>query len=194
MTNPQPLIGISGRKRAGKDTLASFLVNDHAFTRLAFADPLKAIVGELNPIIGYRNGFQRVRDALALHGPERIKDEWPEYRRLLQVHGDAVRRHIGPTVWVDALISKVHWHLAEGKPVVISDVRFPNEADRIKDLGGIVVRVNRPGTADGTGSNDLHISETALDDYEFDQVIDNNRSTDSLREIAKSLAIIVGVI
>ena len=192
--NPQPLIGISGRKRAGKDTLASFLVEDHGFTRLAFADPLKAIIAELNPIVRCEECYSedyRLSSLLAEGGWEHAK-EAPEVRRLLQVHGGAVRKHIGENVWVDATISKAHYLLAEGKPVVIPDVRYLNEAERIKALGGIVVRINRPGTADGTDQTDLHISETALDDYEFDYVVVNDSSTDYLRQIAKSFARVVG--
>ncbi len=43
------LIGISGRKRSGKDTLASRLISEHGFTRVAFADPLKATMPALGP-------------------------------------------------------------------------------------------------------------------------------------------------
>jgi len=193
VTGPQPLIGISGRKRAGKDTLASFLVNDHGFKRLAFADALKAIVAELNPIIEAFNteAYGEAREWRLGEELRHCKTDtdptgWehakamPEVRRLLQAHGVAVRNHIGDNVWVDALMRKASWLLAEGQPLVVTDVRFPNEADAIHNKGGIVVRVNRPGTADGTNATDLHISETALDEYEFDLVVDNTGAIDAL--------------
>lgn len=194
--NPQPLIGISGRKRAGKDTLAGFLVADHGFTRLAFADPLKAIVVELAPLVpdidpAFPNdragGHLPLDQYVSVWGWEDAKGN-PEVRRLLQVQGEAVRRHLGENVWVDATINKAHYLLAEGKPVVIPDVRYHNEAERIKALGGIVVRVNRPGTAEGTSSTDLHISETALDGYDFDVIVTNDSDVAFLKRAAKRIS------
>lgn len=200
--NPQPLIGISGRKRTGKDTLAGFLVAGHGFTRLAFADPLKAIVAELNPAIPAYTALGsddpddawRVQDELDSCKSDTDPAGWegakaePEVRRLLQAQGEAVRRHLGENVWVDATINKAHYLLAEGKPVVIPDVRYPNEAERIKALGGIVVRVNRPGTAEGTSSTDLHISETALDGYDFDVIVTNDSDVAFLKRAAKRIS------
>ena len=51
---------------------------------------------------------------------------------------------------------------------IITDVRYPNEADYIKGQGGTVVRVVR-----GTDSTDQHSSETAMDDYPVDFTINN---------------------
>ena len=87
---------------------------------------------------------------------------------------------------------------------IITDVRFPNEVQAIKDRGGIVIRVNRPETWKSTGcvimdmsSNDRskdvvikyteHPSETALDDYEFDIVVENDGSIEELVEKVKKL-------
>ena len=64
---------------------------------------------------------------------------------------------------------------------IITDVRFPNEAQAIKDRGGILIRINRDN---GTRAIDVnaHLSETALDDYDgFDYVIDND--SDSVRDL-----------
>lgn len=117
----------------------------------------------------------------------------PTYRELLQYIGtDLLRNQLHENVWVNGLFSKykpkvcsgvTHCALA-GKPEIscnlcpeypnwiITDCRFENEAEAIKDKGGIIIRVNRE---DITGQNKLnpHTSETALDDYEFDYVIDN---------------------
>tara|TARA_R110002020_G_scaffold380110_1_gene591298 strand:+ start:38 stop:904 length:867 start_codon:yes stop_codon:yes gene_type:complete len=72
---------------------------------------------------------------------------------------------------------------------IITDVRFPNEAQAIKDRGGIVIRVNRLEVDKFTTNfpQTLHPSETALDDYEFDHVIDNNGSIEDLVEKVKQL-------
>lgn len=71
---------------------------------------------------------------------------------------------------------------------IITDVRFPNEAQAIKDRGGILIRVNRPVSA--IGANKLkhksitqHPSETALDDYQdWNYIIDNNGTIEDLIE------------
>lgn len=81
---------------------------------------------------------------------------------------------------------------------IITDVRFPNEAQAIKDRGGIVIRVNRPLERLGNSklpklkhtSNNQHYSETVLDDYEFDYVIDNNGSIEELIEKVKQLNLV----
>jgi len=59
---------------------------------------------------------------------------------------------------------------------VITDTRFPNEAKAIKDAGGIVIRVDRPGVK----AVNTHPSETALDDWNFDYKIMNGSDIASL--------------
>lgn len=97
-------------------------------------------------------------------------------REFLQNLGtDALRDGLHPNTWVNALMSDYkglydldtdrttwpHW--------VITDTRFPNEARAIKDAGGIVIRVDRPGIS----AINAHPSETALDNWEFDYKIMN---------------------
>lgn len=68
---------------------------------------------------------------------------------------------------------------------VISDVRFPNEAEAIKDRGGILIRVER-----NTGNTEIHDSEIALDDYkDWNYVIDNNGTIEELIEKVKEILI-----
>jgi len=133
-------------------------------------------------------------------------------RKLLQLLGtEAGREIIHPNIWCNALFSdyKEEW-VDSGDSVaeedvskilkepnwIITDVRFPNEAQAIKDRGGIVIRVNRPlgphnlkynddGTTDFKGS--LHPSETALDDWTFDYAIDNNGTIEELISNVKNL-------
>lgn len=61
---------------------------------------------------------------------------------------------------------------------IITDTRFPNEADAVKSKGGINIRLNRLG--DGILGQVAHASETALDNYTFDYVIDNNGTIEDL--------------
>lgn len=101
------IIGLTGRKRSGKSTAARYLVEDHGFTELSFAEPLKRMALAVNPIIGFRStpdGVQRVYLSDVVHeiGWECAKDEYPEVRRFLQLLGtEGVRDHIGQDTWVN---------------------------------------------------------------------------------------------
>lgn len=133
-------------------------------------------------------------------------------RELLQKVGtDAMRDVIHPDVWVNALMKdyrdKVDFDksLPPNKNWLITDVRFPNEAKAIKDRDGIVIRVNRyPKTIiiDGIervfdkGSSEClkkyykgHESETSLDNYIFDYVIENDSDIPSLIKKIKQMLI-----
>lgn len=71
---------------------------------------------------------------------------------------------------------------------IITDVRFPNEAQAIKDRGGIMIRIERPGVESHCGGQ--HPSETALDNYNFDYVIENEGSIDELIQKIKQLKLV----
>jgi hypothetical protein len=105
-------------------------------------------------------------------------------RLMLQLLGtEAGRDIIHPNIWVNALFAS---YLKDSNWVV-TDVRFPNEAQAIKDRGGIVIRVDKPQLIERDFE---HLSETSLDNYEFDHVIDNNGSIEELIEKVKKLNII----
>lgn len=110
------------------------------------------------------------------------------YREMLQEIGtNVMREHFHPKVWVNALMSQYqlvkedrHWTghaismedtMTDKYPKwIITDTRFPDEAEAIKSRNGIVIRINRNGS-----DTSNHASETALDNYQhFDEVIDNN--------------------
>ena len=186
------LIGVTGKKRAGKDTFAEALIEDRGFTRVAFADPLRESLYALNPFLppGTVSPGQlapytpiRLRDYVDGLGWHDAKDH-PEVRRLLQEHGLAMRNHAHPDVWVDAAMRKARPILEGGGGVVITDVRFPNEAARIKTRWGLLVRVTRPNLPDPP---DPHISEVALDDWTVDIEVLNNGTVTDLKSYALRL-------
>lgn len=171
------IIGIGHTKRAGKDTAANALVRDLNFRKLSFADPLKELAMEADPIItpaggqitvNTAAGRGRMRWVVAGNGWEAAKDQWPEVRRYLQELGRGAREVLGDHVWIQALENKMTY----GIDYVIADVRFQNEADWVKEIGGQLIKIERPGVGFGDG----HISETALKDYPFDYVIKNDGS------------------
>lgn len=148
MTN---LIAFTGPARSGKDTAASALVK-LGYRRAAFADALKlatAMVANESPHL-YFDDFAKEQHTYAL-GMTR--------RAALQHMGKGVRDVLGPDVWVNRLLAE--WR-STGKPLtVISDCRYPNEALAIRAVGGIVVRINRPG-AGLEGVEAQHESEARL--------------------------------
>jgi hypothetical protein len=161
------VIGLSGYARSGKDTAADYLVENYGYTKMSFAAPMKEALYKLNPDIrDIGNLVLSVRQAVDLAGWEGVKALTPSIREYLQRFGTEVGRETwGQDFWVDAAINKIE----DGTKVVFADVRFPNEADAIKKLGGQVWRVER----DGVGPANDHISEHALADYSFDVVLDN---------------------
>lgn len=71
---------------------------------------------------------------------------------------------------------------------IITDMRFPNEMQAVKDRGGITIRVSRTGIHTPK-IEDLHPSETALDNYEFDYHIDNSDTIEDIIEKVREILI-----
>ena len=110
-------------------------------------------------------------------------------RLLLQIIGtECIRDKVHPNAWVNALMSEYKFSVKPGTPDfpnwIITDMRFPNELKAVKDRDGITIRVNRETQADRFAKIDTdkfheyprqeHESETALDNAEFDYVIEND--------------------
>lgn len=123
------------------------------------------------------------------------------YREMLQEIGtEAMRTHFHPNVWVNALFSNYikrspldHWvndprfKKAEVYPNwIVTDVRFVNEADAVKDHQGVLIQVQRK--SEQSAHVVSHASETGLDKYSgFDEIIDNNGSLTKLYAKAQGL-------
>lgn len=180
------IVGFSGYARVGKDTAAEAL-SSLGFVRLSFADKLRDFLYEFNPIIDveYEIGGGagvRLRNIIDHYGWDGYKDTiyYNEIRRNLQVLGtECGRKIVSDTIWVDALLDD----LDDGK-YVIADVRFPNEADGIRDRGGKIYRVIRGGV----GAFNNHPSETALDNYEFDGFVHNDSSVARFKDSVRRRA------
>lgn len=205
MTTLPPLVGLIGKKRVGKDTFAAVLVEEFGFARVAFADPLKEMALTIDPIVHVGYGWDDDGLAYGLgelveqHGWEAVKDHYPAARRFLQRLGDGVRQ-FDPEFWVRAGMAQAEdlrtesttlYAWAENEiakigpnPVVITDVRYPNEADAIREAGGLLFRITRPGVDDG----DTHASETALDGYYADRLVENVGGRNDLEFEARRLA------
>ncbi len=153
------------------------------------------------------------KELKSYEGLELIK---PTIRFLLQFIGtNLFRNQLHPEIWVNALFvnypsdelikqlnSKTDGSYGVRQPNwIITDMRFPNEAQVIKDRGGITIRVNRPcSVCGGVGYHKLdcrpseHQSETALDDYEFNYVIKNSGTIEELIKPVKEILIKEGIL
>ena len=201
------VVGVCGKKRHGKDTIADALVSDLEYRKLSLADPLKEMLLELNPIIGLgrnKNGAWAygdpivevyLKDVVEALGWEATKDKYPESRRLLQVLGTDIIRAMDPDYWIDLLVDKMTrtWTGFEENDngvdrwpmFVVPDVRYPNEAERIQGMGGMVIKVLRPGMAD----DDKHVSETSIDLIVPDFTLVNDKTPEDLKKRAVELLI-----
>lgn len=147
------IVGVAAMARHGKDTVANTLVERCGFTRISLADKLKEEVAEM--FKGYE-GFDL--DTL-MNG-----DKGPLQRRVLQIWGTEARRHVFEDFWLWRWAEKALEAATSGVPgVVIADIRFPNEADYVHSLGGIMLGVDRgafrdPET-DYTHASEKHIPE-----------------------------------
>lgn len=162
------LIGITGYARAGKDTVGKILTSaPYNFVRVSFADPLKQMALDIDPLVAEGVHLQPY---VEMWGWETAK-EHPEVRRFLQRLGsEGIRKNVCKTFWLDKGITEATLLLERGFNVVMTDPRFPNEAQAIKQIGGEIWRVFRPGTEPING----HTSETSIDTISHDRSINND--------------------
>lgn len=177
------IVGLSGYAQSGKDTVAQLMQQiEPTFQRVAFADPLREMLYALDPIVDLRSNTgrawpRRVAQIVDEEGWEVAKTKYPEVRALLQRLGtEAGRNVLGQDIWVRTGVRKIRELEADGYDVVVTDVRFTNEAEAIVGELGEVWRIERPGTA----PVNPHPSETAMDGWSFDRRIVNSGSYDDL--------------
>lgn len=163
------IIGICGHKGSGKSTVAVMIEELLGYDVTMFAKKLKEVTCVLSGCTMSNLEDQNFKEQelvpphLRAYVPEGVK---PNYRAFLQYFGTEVMRRYNDNIWIDSTLSDC------GENAIISDVRFPNEAKAIRDRGGIIIKVVRPGC----GGNDGHASETSVNAIEGDYTIVNDRS------------------
>jgi len=168
------IIGLSGYARSGKDEVAKVLVEEFGFTRVAFADPIRNMLLEINPLV---DGTISLQQMVSDYGWE-VAKSFPEVRRLLQATGVSARNHISLDVWVTTAVKKM-----DNKDIVVTDVRFRNEASILRSMSGSQIwRIERPGTEAVNG----HVSEHDLANWTFDEIFHNDGTLEDLRSLVKS--------
>lgn len=165
------IIGISGKKRSGKDTVADMLQMFLPKTiKYHFATPLKReVAAVMNVSVEY------------------IDQHKDNFRKILQGYGTDYRRMLfGDDFWIKKMQTALGVISANGNVnnIVIPDVRFKNEYEFVKANHGLMIRVN----SNRTDNADTHISETELDKFTFDYTIDNSGTLVELSEQVETIA------
>jgi hypothetical protein len=157
------LIGIAGRRQSGKTTLANLLSARHGLRHTSFAEPMREFVAS---ILGITIAELEAAKELPVAWLDDTTPRW-----MLQTVGtEWGRRMVHPELWVRSALHRA------GSAAVLSDVRFRNEAEAIRDRGGYVLRVHRPEELE-IGA---HASETPLDADLVDLEIDNSGTTNDM--------------
>jgi hypothetical protein len=162
------IIGIAGRKRSGKNTFAEMLQVKHQYQQIAFSDALWNVLLAADPWIDPKGW----RLSQIMHDTTRdeAKMMFPEIRRLLQRLGsEGVRDNIGVDTWLNVVTDKIIANPTTS--FLVTDVRFENEAQRIRELGGKIIKIERPGVEESYGSN--HASEQFVAAIQEDMLVNN---------------------
>lgn len=190
------ILGLTGRAGAGKDLtyqllteigeLSGAALKGFGVVRRAFADPLKVSAARA---LGFKGNAAACIDFCnALKGDAIIKVESmsgkPYYavlsgREYLQWYGTEAHREVfSDSFWVDQTLPPL-WN-PKKEMVVVTDVRFPNEAARVIENGGVIWNIIRP-----TGDEIIesaHASESGLDPTLIHRCIINGGTVDELRD------------
>lgn len=172
------LIGVLGRKGSGKDTIADYIINKFHYEKMVIAEPLKNACKEL---------FNFSNEQLYGDLKEVVDTQWGvSPRKVLQWFGTDIIRNrinelnpdIGNNFWVTLLKIKFLQKTNTDKnlKIIVSDVRFQNEIDMVRELGGKVIKLTR----ESVNSDDAHESEKNIDKLEGDINILNDGTLDEL--------------
>jgi hypothetical protein len=161
------IIGVAGRARSGKDTVASLFSKTHRVVR--FAQPIKDAVKALY-------GWSDIETEADIK--DVVDPSWGISPRSAMIHvAQSTRLFVANDFFVKRLFDS--W---EGDAIVIPDVRYKHEVDAIHARGGITIKITREGLH-------KHDIEFTVDELETTHQVTNNGSLDGLRRQIDSLGL-----
>ena len=173
------LIGICGKKGAGKDLFSSYLNEDLKWNTIAFAKPIKEAAKTIFLLKDSQvNG--------TLEEKETFDVRWEKTpRQLLQELGTEVGRAMDPELWVKRCFLEIDQRPGDSG-WIITDVRFINEAEALKAKGGVLIKIIREHS--GTGVCESHISEQQISGIVPDITIYNSGTKEDLKKRAREVS------
>lgn len=183
MSNPRVIGLYSPAPQSGK-TAVAYALQQHGYISVSFAGPLKRMCGIFLSSAGY--GHERIEHMLFEEKEQKIPEFGVTPRQLMQTLGTEWGREcIHPNVWVEVWKSSVIKWLDGGLNVVVDDMRFPNEWDVVKEMGGECWYITRPRANRYTTT---HASEGALNHHGFDRrLINDGDLPDLYNQVATEL-------
>jgi hypothetical protein len=181
------VVAMGHKARHGKDTACDYLIERYGakykFRKYSFAEALKREVASLGDLRAFCSAFGVPYDEAPPLDDPFCPGPHGKQRRLLQVYGTEFRRVQDPDYWVKRTMERIK--ADSPRIALISDMRFKNEFAAVKAIGGVTVRVERPGFTSGAEG---HVSETELDDAPYDYII----RSENLRSLRCNLDWIFG--
>jgi len=174
MSHPKyPIIGVTGKARSGKNTIAELILATVGGYHYAFADPIRAMMAAID--IDMADPYWQARKE------ERILMLGRSPRQMMQTLGTEWGRGcVHPNVWVILAAGKYN---AAGRGMVISDVRFENEAEWLRSAGGLLIHVQRSNLP----KINAHASENGVAFAPGDAVINNDGTLEELNAAVVAL-------
>lgn len=151
--NLPQVVALTGAAGSGKSTAADYLVKHYGYQRVKFADPLKQMLRCMGL------GDLHIEGHLKESPVEWLDGRTPRY--LMQTLGTEWGRHmVSRDIWITIWRNTVDgWINAEpGCKIVVDDCRFANEAEAVRNLGGRIIALHRPGA----GLPGQHASESGI--------------------------------
>lgn len=168
-----PLIGLTGRARSGKDTVADFIVAAQGGYKYSFADPIRHMLRPLGVDMWDPYWQSRKEEIIPALGVSP--------RRMMQTLGtDWGREIINPDLWL--LLAQQTLH-RNGPGMVVADVRFENEADWVRRHGGRIIHVIRPDAKEV----EAHVSESGIEVAPTDTQLFNTGTLEELQIAVREL-------
>lgn len=168
------VIGIAGKARSGKDTVANFVLAAIGGYRYSFADPIRAMLVHVG--VDMRDPYWQARKEEGIPALNGVSP-----RQMMQTLGtEWGRQLISDDLWIWIAQQRL---LHSGPGMIIADIRFENEADWVRRMGGLMIHVQRESAVPVRE----HVSENGVAIQENDRVLRNDGSLQDLQIAVRDL-------
>lgn len=172
------LIGIAGPAQSGKSTLAGEFrrlveFRGQKYREQPFAGPLKRMLASIGVDVS----------DLSKNTPVPFLDGSVTPRIMMQTLGTEWGRSLLPDLWLRVWRCELD---NSAHTVCVPDVRFDNEADLIRELGGVIIHVQRKPTADMLAVP-AHVSEVGITRTKGDIILRNDRGIEKMAQLAAQI-------